>query len=142
MDDRIPHPEEKPGWFDAFAEQAAKATGGAPFFFISVLLIVAWLPTLAIMGAEPSQFLLQTVIAIVTLLLVALLQNSQKRSEEAVNLKLDAIAQGVADLMRERTGEDEDLSDNIDRLTESLGIEDRTTTNRASDEEKASARSS
>ena len=128
MDDRIPHPDERPGWFDHVAERASHLTGGAHFFFICVVLVIAWLPLLKIMGAEASQFLLQTVIAIVTLLLVALLQNAQKRSEDAVNLKLDAVAQGVADLMRERTGDDKDLCDNIDRLMHTVGLEDRVST--------------
>ena len=125
MDDRIPHREESRGWFDEFAEKAANLTSGAPFFFVCVLLLILWLPSLKVMGSEPGQFLLQTVIAVVTLLLVALLQNSQKRSEEAVNLKLDAIAQGVADLMRHHTGEDQDLADNIERLSEAVGLEER-----------------
>jgi low affinity Fe/Cu permease len=128
MDDRIPHSEESRNWFDEMAEKAGNVVSGAPFFFVCILLLVGWLPTLALMGAEASQFLLQTVIAIVTLLLVALLQNSQKRSEDAVGMKLDAIAQGVADLMRAHTGEDSDLSDNIDRLAETVGLEERVST--------------
>ncbi len=125
MDDRIPHPEERRGFFDEFAEKAAGVVSAAPFFVICILLVIAWLPTLKLMGPEPSQFLLQTIIAIVTLLLVALLQNSQKRSEDAVNLKLDAIAEGVADIMRHEAGEDEDLHENIDRLAKTVGLEER-----------------
>jgi ABC-type transport system involved in cytochrome c biogenesis permease component len=62
---------------------------------------------------------------VVTLLLVALLQNAEKRSEEAINLKLDALAVGIADLMRAHTGDDQDLHDNIERLTEAVGVEER-----------------
>jgi low affinity Fe/Cu permease len=128
MDDRIPHREESRGGFDEVAERAGGVVSGAPFFFTCVVLVIVWLPTLAFFGAEASQFVLQTVIAVVTLLLVALLQNSQKRSEDAVSLKLDAIAQGVADLMRAHTGEDKDLRDNIDRLAETVGLEERMST--------------
>jgi low affinity Fe/Cu permease len=85
--------------------------------------IALWLPI-------AGQLLFQTVTAAVTFLLVALLQNSQRRNEEAVNLKLNAIAQGIADLMRERTGEDQDLCDNIERLTHTVGLEERVTTTR------------
>jgi low affinity Fe/Cu permease len=123
MEDRIPNPEERPNRFDNFAERSSTMVSGAPFFAICVLLIVGWIPTLWLVGSEPSQFVLQTVIAIVTLLLVALLQNSQERAEEAVNLKLDAIAQGVADLMKHHTGDDQDLHDNIDRLAKTVGLE-------------------
>jgi hypothetical protein len=47
-----------------------------------------------------------------------------------MNLKLNAIAQAVADLMRERTGQDNDLRDNIERLADTVGLEDRVTTRR------------
>jgi low affinity Fe/Cu permease len=124
-DQRIPHEEERRGWFDEAAEKSSNVISGAPFFYVSVLLLILWLPLLWWMKPEPAQFLLQTVIAVVTLLLVALLQNSQKRSEDAVNLKLDAIAQGVADLMRHHTGEDKDLKDNIEQLMKSVGLEER-----------------
>ena len=75
-------------------------------------------------------------------LLVALLQNSQKRNEEAVHLKLNAMAEAIADLMRERTGEDSDLSDDIEQLTHTVGLEERVTTVRedgASDRRDRSA---
>ena len=125
MEDRIPHEEERRSWFDEIAERASNKISGAPFFLICVVLTLAWLPLLWLVGSEPAQFVLQSVIAVVTLLMVALLQNSQKRSEDAVSLKLDAIAQGVADLMRHHLGDDEDLSDNIERLAKTVGLEER-----------------
>ncbi len=128
MEDRIPHSEERRNWFDEVAERATAVIAGTPFFILSVVLVIAWLPTLKLWGAEPAQFVLQTVIAVVTLLMVALLQNSQQRSEDAVNLKLDAIAQAVGDLMRYHSGEESDLSDNIDRLAHAVGLEERTST--------------
>ncbi len=128
----MPHEQERRTRFDRFAERAAQVASGARFFAVCTLLVVLWLPTLVLMDVEGSQILIQTVTAIVTFLIVALLQNSQKRNEEAMNLKLNAIAQAVADLMRARTGEDQDLSDNIDRLTDTVGLEDRTTTDRRS----------
>jgi low affinity Fe/Cu permease len=55
--------------------------------------------------------------------LVALLQNSQRRSEEAVHAKLDAIADGLADLMEEYGGDREDFSTDIQDLRRAIGIE-------------------
>ncbi|MGH9277850.1 MAG: low affinity iron permease family protein, partial [Acidimicrobiales bacterium] len=125
-----PHSHQRRNRFDRFAERAVHVVSGAPFFAICAVFIVVWVPTLWIMKPEPSQLMVQTVTAIVTFLMVALLQNSQRRNEEAVNLKLNAIAQAVADLMRERTGEDQDLRDNIERLTRTVGLEERVTTRR------------
>ena len=125
MEERIPHEEESRDRFDEAAEKASNLISGAPFFFACILLVLVWLPSVWLVGSEPAQFLLQTVIAVATLLMVALLQNSQKRSEEAVNIKLDAVAQGVADLMRYHMGEDDKLSDNVKRLAQSVGLEER-----------------
>src|SRR5436305_12765229 len=99
MNRHMPGAHRRRNRFDQFAERATHVLSGAPFFAICAVFILLWLPSLWLMSAEKSQLLVQTVTAIVTILLVALLQNSQRRSEEAVNLKLNAIAQAVADLM-------------------------------------------
>jgi low affinity Fe/Cu permease len=126
--EHMPHPHDRRSRFDHFAERAARATSGAPFFLLCLVFVVAWLPSLWIVSVEASQFFVQTVTAIVTFLLVALLQNAQKRNEEAINLKLNAIAEGIADLMRARTGDDNDLRDNIEKLADTVGLEHRVTT--------------
>ncbi|MCA1692205.1 MAG: low affinity iron permease family protein [Actinobacteria bacterium] len=140
MDDRIPHRDARRSWFDEIAERTSNITSGAPFFAICIVLVVAWLPTLGIMGSEASQFLIQTITAIVTFLLVALLQNAEKRHQEAINIKLDAIAHGVADLMRERTGEENDLHDNIDRLVHTVGLEGRLSSRKERSPSRADAK--
>jgi len=117
----MPHPHSRTNRFDEFSESAARVTSGLPFFMaVAVLLVLG----LVVVG----NVVVQTAIAVVTLLLVALLQNSQRRNEEAVNLKLNAIAEAIADLMRERTGDDQDLRDNIERLAHTVGLEERVTT--------------
>ena len=125
--DHMPHPHDRRSRFDRFAERAAEVSSGAPFAVVCAFCIVVWIPSLWLTSPESAQFFLQTMIAVVTFLLVALLQNSQKRSEEAVNLKLNAIAEAIADLMRERAGEDKDLTDNIEKLTHTVGLEHRVT---------------
>ena len=135
----MPHPHPRRNRFDEFAERATRLASGAPFFVSCAVLIVLWLPTMIFMKVGSSQLLIQTLTAIVTFLLVALLQNSQKRNEEAVNLKLNAIAQGVADLMRAETGEDKDLRDNIERLRQTVGLEERTTTDRQTSDDVGGA---
>ena len=126
----MPHPHDRRSRFDHFAERMARATSDAPFFILCAVFVVVWFPSLFIVSVDASQFFVQTVTAIVTFLLVALLQNSQKRNEEALHLKLNAIAEAVADLMRERTGDDNDLRDNIERLTHTVGLEERVTAGR------------
>jgi low affinity Fe/Cu permease len=77
-------------------------SGGA-FFGVSVLLVLLWLPTIfAIASVDTWQLVLNTIVSVLAFLLVALLQNSQKRNEIALQRKLDAIASGLADLLVHR----------------------------------------
>jgi low affinity Fe/Cu permease len=57
-------------------------------------------------------------------MLVALLQNSQRRGEAAIQAKLDALADGLADLMEHHLDHDDvDLKDDVEDLKEAVGIE-------------------
>jgi hypothetical protein len=86
-----------------------------------------WLPSYFLIGnLNTWQLIINTLTTIITFLLVALLQNSQRRSEQAVQLKLDALAEGVADLVS-RVGGDGDggnsLASDIHELREAVGAE-------------------
>ncbi|HEY7661365.1 MAG TPA: low affinity iron permease family protein [Actinomycetota bacterium] len=126
------------GFFDRFAGRASEVVSRAPFFAFCVLLVVAWLiegvfrvisgGTSAFLG-DSYQLQINTTTTIITFLLVALLQNSQTRSDRAIHHKLDAIADGIADLMShlaERT-DDEDLRRDIRELRAAVGLEERET---------------
>jgi Low affinity iron permease len=69
-----------------------------PFFTACALLVVVWLPTTVLLDFNTSQLLINTPTTIVTFLLVALLQNTQTRNQQATQRKLNAIADGLADL--------------------------------------------
>ena len=86
--------------FDRFAETASEFTSHAIFFIGCALVVVLWLPSYFIIGSLNTwQLIINTLTTIITFLLVALLQNSQRRNEQAIHLKLDALADGLADLM-------------------------------------------
>ncbi len=108
--------------FDRFAARATELVSGALFFILCVLLVLIWLPSYyAFRNLNTWQLVINTITTIVTFLLVALLQNSQRRVEEAMNTKLDAIADGLADLMAVSGGNG--LNGDIDDLRASVGIE-------------------
>src|SRR5689334_18011798 len=87
-------------FFDKFAQGASEFVGRAWFFVGCVLLILIWAPTLPLFGTPDTwQLVINTVTTIITFLLVALIQNTQWRSEEATQRKLNATADGLADLM-------------------------------------------
>ena len=121
------------GFFDRFAGHAAKFASRAPFFAACVLLIVLWAPTIFLLNFDTSQLLINTATTIVTFLLVALLQNSQTRNDQATQHKLNAIADGLADLMERFADKDPALHHEIDELKAAVGLEDReSTTGKAS----------
>ena len=79
---------------------------------------------------DPYQLQINTTTTIITFLLVALLQNSQMRSDRAIQHKLNAVADGLADLMGHlaERADDADLRRDIDELRAVVGLERRETT--------------
>jgi low affinity Fe/Cu permease len=119
-------------FFDRFAGRCANFVSRAPFFTFCVLLLVLWAPTYFLVGNfDTYQLIINTPTTIITFLLVALLQNTQKRNEQAIQHKLDAVADGLADLMEHFATDDpgrqsakEDLSDDIEDLRAAVGLEE------------------
>ena len=119
------------GFFDRFAGYAATFASRAYFFAFCVLLIVLWLPSfLLIRDIDTWQLIINTATTIITFLMVALLQNSQTRSDQAVQHKLNAIADGLADVMRYLMEGDDgyDLQQDLTELREAVGLENREST--------------
>jgi len=118
-------------FFDRFAGRSAEFVSRAPFFTFCVLLVVLWAPTYFLVGNfDTYQLIINTPTTIITFLLVALLQNTQKRNEQALQRKLDAVADGLADLMEhfaahdpERRAAKEDLANDIEDLRAAVGLE-------------------
>src|SRR5205807_6652938 len=103
----------------------------ATFFAFCVLLIVVWAPSFfVIRSIDTWQLIINTATTIITFLMVALLQNSQTRSDQAVQHKLNAIADGLADLMAHLAGSDKerDLQRDIVELREAVGLEQHEST--------------
>jgi low affinity Fe/Cu permease len=116
---------EHPSVFDRFAEAASDHVSHATFFLACVLLVVVWLPSYWVFrNLNTWQLVINTATTIVTFLLVALLQNSQRRSDQAVQTKLDAIADGVADIMVSLEAETgSSMQRHVAELREAVGLE-------------------
>jgi low affinity Fe/Cu permease len=112
--------------FDRFAGGASRVASRAPFFAFCVVLVLVWAPTIFVIGSVDTwQLIINTVTTIVTFLMVALLQNSQFRTDAATQQKLNAIADALADLMEHLADDDGPLEDEIHELEEAVGLEDR-----------------
>ena len=115
---------DKPSLFDRFAEQASEFASHAAFFLGCVLLVAVWVPSYFVFRSLNTwQLVINTATTIVTFLLVALLQNSQRRSDQAVHEKLDAIAGGLADLIENGSTKERELRGDIRDLRRAVGVE-------------------
>ena len=114
--------------FDRFAGGASHLASRAPFFAFCVLLVIVWAPSYFLLGdIDTWQLIINTATTIITFLMVALLQNSQFRTDEATQHKLNAIADGLADLMAFIEDDDPDksrLRDDLRELRAAVGLED------------------
>ena len=86
----FPRPHQ--AWFTRFAKWTAKATG-RPFTFTTAVLVIAlWAVTGPIFGfSDTWQLIINTGTTIVTFLMVFLIQNTQNRDAEAIQVKLDEL---------------------------------------------------
>lgn len=110
--------------FDRFASAVAERVSRAWFFVLCVLLVVVWVPSVVFLDIDTWQLVINTLTTIITFLLVALLQNTQTRADEALQTKLNAIADGLADLMQ-ASGSDSRLQRDRQELLDAVGLEDR-----------------
>jgi low affinity Fe/Cu permease len=84
------------GAFSRFAKRTARESGHPVAFGIAVLVIVAWMVTGPIFGfSDTWQLVINTGTTIVTFLMVFLIQNTQNRDSEAMQLKLDEIIRSL-----------------------------------------------
>jgi low affinity Fe/Cu permease len=121
---RIPRqPHRHP--FDRFAEGVSQFVSKGVFFTISVVVVAIWMPTIFVFhDIDTWQLVINTLTSVLAFLLIALLQNSERRYDEALHQKIDALAAATADLMEHQAdGDREVLQRHIEELRSSVGLE-------------------
>jgi low affinity Fe/Cu permease len=114
--DRI---ENRRGPFDQFSQRVSFLASSPLFFLLCALLVIAWAVGLGLGASDRLEATLTGAMSGLTLLLVAVLKNSELRAERALQTKLDAIA---AALLDERRGEESDAEEQLER---SIGVHDQ-----------------
>lgn len=131
------HPIKKPsdvsgriGIFDRFATAASNVASRAVFFVLCLALVGLWAPSILLLhDVDTWQLIINTATTIITFLMVALLQNTQTRSDHAVQHKLNAIADAIATLMSHEGGNRDGLHDDVSELRKAVGLEERESSN-------------
>ena len=83
-------------WFTRFAKWTARATGQPAAFAIAVSIILVWAISGPVFGfSDTWQLVINTGTTIVTFLMVFLIQNTQNRDSEAIQVKLDEIIRAI-----------------------------------------------
>lgn len=82
--------------FTRFARIASNVTGRPITFILAVFVIVAWAITGPLFGfSDTWQLVINTGTTIITFLMVFLIQNTQNRDTEALQIKLDEIIRSI-----------------------------------------------
>ncbi len=85
-------PAKSVTWYSQFAKNAARFCGRPRVFMLALLIIVAWIVTGPLFGfSDTWQLVINTGTTIVTFLMVFLIQNTQNRDTEAIQIKLDEL---------------------------------------------------
>jgi low affinity Fe/Cu permease len=82
--------------FTRFSNYAAHASGRPLAFLMAALIVVAWLASGPFFGySDTWQLVISTGTTIITFLMVFLIQSTQNRDSQAVQIKLDELIRAV-----------------------------------------------
>ncbi|MDR7095972.1 low affinity iron permease family protein [Hydrogenophaga laconesensis] len=115
--------------YSQFAKAASRFCGRPRVFTLAVALIVVWLVTGPLFGfSDTWQLVINTGTTIVTFLMVFLIQNTQNRDTEAIQVKLDELiraTQGAHTALLDLEELEEEELDAFRRRYENLAAEAR-----------------
>ena len=111
---------EERGRFDALADRASTLAARSSFFVGILAAVVTWLVIGPFVDFS-HHWIDMVVVGVVTLMLVALLENEQWRNAKATQRKLNALAEAVAHIL----GADETAGEQVEQLRAAYGLEKR-----------------
>lgn len=112
--------------FERFVELSTKVISRAPFFAVVVAVLVIWAASYPLWKTTTKwELAIHTFGAVLSLLLLVLLENAGRRNTEAMQEKLNVIAEALAELMTSEARTDPDLREAAKRLREAVALEKR-----------------
>ncbi|MFZ1687033.1 MAG: low affinity iron permease family protein [Flavobacteriales bacterium] len=109
--------------FTRFAKRTSTYTGKPATFIIAVLVIVVWACTGPLFDySDTWQLVINTGTTIITFLMVFLIQNTQNRDTEALQIKLDELIRAI-EVANNSLLDLEEMDDNeLDRIREEYAV--------------------
>jgi low affinity Fe/Cu permease len=89
-------PTKSSSWFTSFAKATSRATGRPSAFVVAGAIILVWAVTGPLFNfSDTWQLAINTGTTVVTFLMVFLIQNTQNRDSEALQVKLDELIRSM-----------------------------------------------
>ncbi len=122
--DRAGHDGKNP--FERFVDATNHRVSQAPFFGVILVALILWAVSYPLWKTTTKwELALHTGSSILSLLLLVLLENAGRRSEEAAQEKLNVLAEALADLMTHQADDSEELRRSVQKLREAIKLEER-----------------
>ncbi len=112
--------------FEKFVELSTRLISRAPFFAVVMAVIIIWAVSFPLWKSTTKwELSIHTFGAVLSLLLLVLLENAGRRNTETMQEKLNVLAEGIAALMESRAADDPELREAAENLREAVGLEER-----------------
>ena len=112
--------------FERFVEISTKLISKAPFFALCVAVIIVWAVSFPLWKSTTKwELAIHTFGAVLSLILLVLLENAGRRNTEAMQEKLNVLAEALAALMDSRAADDPELREAAETLRDAVGLEAR-----------------
>ena len=119
----------KASWFSCFAKWSARQSARPMSFVLAVALIIGWLLSGFLFDfSDTWQLIINTSTTIITFLMVFVIQNTQNRDTEAIQIKLDELirsTQGAHNALLDLEELDEETLDKFRDQYEKLALKSR-----------------
>jgi low affinity Fe/Cu permease len=113
-------PTKSRGWFTRLTKETAHVSGRPLTFVVAASVILAWALTGPLFYfSDTWQLVINTGTTIVTFLMVFLIQSTQNRDTEAIQVKLDEVIRAIGTAQNELLDLEELEEADLDRIRDS-----------------------